>query len=140
MRDAEHYVKVFVESTLTARDNAELAVLGPSIMGLMHDFRGEIPRGSDYKPETVAWRAERLRRLHPDYIRACELVMLLSEAEFDAAIEWAYHQDRRWPGYDYRIITRFAVAKHCGRDYGAWIKALERGHDRINAALGLIVA
>lgn len=139
MKTAEHFIKVYVENHPRVLENDELASLGPHVVGMLVDFRGEIPQGSGYKPETVSGKAERMRTIHRDYVRALDLMTLLSPRERRACIEWAYWCDRRPPDYKGRLITRQSVAEYIGEPYESWSKAVQRGHDRINAYLGFLV-
>jgi len=40
-----------------------IAGTSPSMMGAVSDFKGDIPRGGNFKPETVAARADRQRQI-----------------------------------------------------------------------------
>lgn len=135
MKTAEHYVKVYVEHHATACDNSELAVLGPNLAGLLVDFAGEIPRGSDFKPETIAWRAERMRRVHPDYVQAISLLAALTPAQRTAAVQWAYCRDRRPEKCRQRLISKKLVAEWLGLDYETFRRHVSDAHRAIEAII-----
>ena len=135
MKTAEHYVKVYVEHHAQAADNSELAVLGPNLAGLLVDFRGEIPTSSGYKCDTVGWRAERLRRIHPDYVQALSLLAALTPAQRTAAVQWAYCRDRRPEKCKQRLISKKMVAEWLGLDYETFRRHVSDAHRVIEAII-----
>lgn len=139
-RDAEQWVQLFVDYYPQATGNAETAVLGVTTLGMLVDFRGEIPTGGGYKSDGVSWRIDRMRRVHPDFVQAFNLVSLLSGRPLRACLEWAYWRGRRPVDSNKMLQTRKDVAAYLGEAYEPWALSLWRGHDEINASLGKFIA
>lgn len=139
-RDAEQWVQLFVDYYPNATGNAETAVLGVTTLGALVDFLGEIPPSTGYRGDSVSWRIDRMRRVHPDFVQAFNLVSLLSGKPLRACLEWAYWRGRRPVDSNRHLQTQKDVAEYLGVDYQPWRVALFRGHDEINAALGKFIA
>ena len=139
-RDAEQWVQLFVDYYPNATGNAETAVLGVTTLGALVDFLGEIPPSTGYRCDSVSWRIDRMRHVHPDFVKAFNLVSLLSGKPLRACLEWAYWKGRRPVDSNKMLQTRKDVAQYLGEVYEPWSLALWRGHDEINAALGKFIA
>lgn len=143
MKTAEYWVHVWIDNADIEAMNNELAVLGRSVVGMLVDFRGEIPQGSGYKPDTVCARADKLRRVAADFRRAQELVAKLSHEEFLSAVEWVFLKGRNPPDADGRIISRqdaYRYMRGTSECFEQWNRAINRAFDKINAQLGVLEA
>lgn len=136
MKTAEYWVQCWIDYSDMAARNDELAVLGASIAGMLVDFRGEVPRGSGFKHETVSARAEKLRTISRDFRMACHVMAALSNEEFSAAVEWVFLKDRNPMDAEKRIKSRkdaYSYLRGQDENFEDWNRAVNRAFDKINA-------
>lgn len=65
-QEVERIVHLWLDYYERTQDNDEICKAGKSMQGEIETYHGDIPRGSDFKPETVAARAERLKIITTD--------------------------------------------------------------------------
>lgn len=139
IKTAEYYVRLFVENYAVVAYNDELAVLGPHLNGMLVDFLGEIPQSSNFKSDAVGWRAERMRQVSEDFYKSLQLLRLCTEKQRRALIYWAYYKDRLPDGAEKRLYSKESVARYLCVDATSFYELIQRGEDRINAELGLMI-
>lgn len=64
--EIERIVHLWLDYVEISEYNDEICKAGKSMQGEIETYHGDIPKGSDFKPETVAARAERLRIITTD--------------------------------------------------------------------------
>jgi hypothetical protein len=140
MKTAVYYVDVYANCLSDDVRNRELAVLGPHLNGLLVTFRGEIPSSSGVQSDQVAWRADKMRRLHRDFAEAARLIAYCEEEQRQALCKWAFLKDRMPEGAKQRLRTKEDVARFLHLNIEEFNRQIRRGYDVINAQLGLIIA
>jgi hypothetical protein len=140
MKTAVYYVDVYANCLSDDVRNRELAVLGPHLNGLLVTFRGEIPSSSGVQSDQVAWRADKMRRLHRDFARAQELMQCVTVKQYMALVQWRALLGRTPENAPGRLNEATDIAKYLHIEYGPWWHLIQRGLDRINAEMGIIIA
>lgn len=138
---AEYWVKVYCDNLLIKHYNTGIALEGPSTLGRLVDFLGEIPRGSGYFFDTISIKADKMLSHDRANGEAERLMSLLTRRQHFSVCAWELLIGKPWPKDDKRVIRNGAeVAQLLSVDYKALNECRNRALDRINAELGFINA
>lgn len=136
VKDAEYYVAVFIDNHPRIQRNDDIAKLGVNIVGLLVDFKGEIPPASNFKKDTIGWRADKMRTVSADYQQSIALMMMLTKKQFRAVIQH-YYLLNRWPeDSQVRLRTKEQIAQYLGIDCHPWAILVNRAIHVLNEIIG----
>lgn len=142
MKQAEYYVKIYCDYEHIDKLNEEIAKEAPHTLGKLVDHAGEMPSRSGYCHDVLSGRIDRLLHVHKLFSRAKQLVESLNHDQRYCVVEWERNLGKLVKeGDNLRTLTTGkAVADKLGADYEWFKKTRQRGLDKINAALGILIA
>ena len=144
MKNAEHYIRIYCDYSDAEIRNREIALESPNILGTLVDHAGELPSGSGFFHDVLSPRIDRMRKIHPDYRYSVVLLQSLSKKQAWCCITWGYLVNRRPPsekGEKQKILRTIKdISEYLEVSYDCYKKTRQRGIDRINAQLGVLIA
>jgi hypothetical protein len=87
-QEVERITAIFIDFLITDRANTEAARAGKSQQGEIADYRGDVPRGGGFKPETVAARAEKLKPITNEHNWTRAIFRELEIIERELVMSW----------------------------------------------------
>lgn len=140
IKDAEHYIKIFCNYADAEIRNYEIALEAPHTLGKLVDHAGEMPSSSGFLHDVLVGRIDKMRTIHPDFPMSVSLLRRLKEKECYCVLAFGYLIMRRPPESKKIMKTVKDVAEYIEYEYESFKKARQRGIDRMNAQLGVIIA
>lgn len=136
MKDAEYYVTVFIDNHPLIQCNDDIAKLGVNIVGLLVDFKGEIPPASNFKRDTIGWRADKMRTVSADYHHAVALMLMLTKKQFKAVVQYRFLLNRHPEDSEVKLRTKEQIAQYLGVDCHPWAILVNRAIHVMNEVIG----
>jgi len=87
-QEVERIIHLWFDYETAVEDNEGVCKSGKCLQGEIVTYCGDIPRGSDYKPETVSGRAERLKTITEDQKWAKRVLFSLEVSDRILAVRW----------------------------------------------------
>lgn len=143
MRTAEDYIRIFCDYFEANLRNIELAMEGPTTLGKLVDFQGDMPGGSGFFHDTLMPKIDKMKKIPLAYKRAQELFMLLPWTQQFCVFMWEYYIHRRVQdvsGEDVYLASGKDVARYLNINYNTFKCGRQRGIDRMNAELNVLIA
>ena len=134
-KTAEHYIEIYCTYYDANALNRELAVLGPTILGKMVDHQGEMPSSSGYYHDVISGRIDKMKKIHPDFMKALQLVSSLPYLIRKPCVCWQLFKNRKPADCEKTLTTGKAVAEYLGYEYDKFRQYRAVGLEIINYEL-----